>query len=163
MPTDPTAREVETARRLKYEQRFWSRVEKQPNGCWLWLRGKCQGYGTFWDGRRHARAHRYAYEVAVGPIPAGLELDHLCRNRACVNPMHLEPVERRTNILRGVAFTAENARLTHCPKGHPYAGTNLYLRPDGAHRECRTCRKAEQLARTRRCQETRRREGTNAH
>lgn len=162
--TEPSARDREEARRLsKYERRFWERVEKLPSGCWVWLRGKCQGYGYFWNGRSHVRAHRFAYEHCIGPIPAGRELDHVCRNRACVNPAHLEPVPGRENILRGVGITAILAKRTHCPQGHPYAGDNLYARPNRTHRECRICRKEEQRRRTARCQEIRRREGGHVH
>ena len=82
--------------------RFWSYATPEQNsGCWLWLGATTDnGYGSFWaDGRSH-RAHRFAYAQFVGPIPSGLTLDHLCRNRICVNPKHLEPVTDRENILR---------------------------------------------------------------
>ncbi len=86
------------------EERFFDKVFYDTvAGCWLytssWDRG---GYGTFWDGTRHQRAHRWAYEHVVGPIPDGLQLDHLCRVRCCVNPDHLEPVTNHVNVLRGV-------------------------------------------------------------
>lgn len=87
--------------------------------------------------------HRFAYEVFVGSVPDGLALDHLCRQRACCNPEHLEPVTIRENLLRGETSTAENAAKTHCHAGHPLSGANLYIRPDGqAQRGCRTCRRA---------------------
>jgi hypothetical protein len=86
------------------------------------------------------RAHRVIWEMTHGPIPSGLEVDHLCRNRACVNPRHMALVPHRENTLRGMAPTAINARKTHCPAGHPYDGENTYMAPDGW-RQCMTCRR----------------------
>ena len=83
-------------------------------------------------------AHRYAYEELVGPIPEGLQLDHLCRNRSCVNPDHLEPVTCRENLRRGETLNAANLAKTHCPAGHPYAGENLSITAKGF-RECIEC------------------------
>ncbi len=118
-------------------QRFCSQVEFTED-CWLW-RGWIEhhGYGRFRaDGKRYY-AHRWAYEAMVGPIPDGLTLDHLCRNRACVKPDHLQPVSNKTNILRGDSPSAVNARKTHCPQGHEYTPQNTY----GWHgwRLCREC------------------------
>ena len=127
--------------------RFWSKVEKTV-GCWIWTACKTKfGYGWFQMGRQAGPrlAHRLAYESAVGPVPEGLTLDHLCRNRACVNPAHLEPVSRGTNVLRGVGFSAENARKTHCSSGHPYSGDNLDRRPKS--RRCRECHRIEERER----------------
>lgn len=110
------------------------------NGCWVWTKNKdSDGYGRFPlnDGTTTS-AHRAAYETWVGEIPAGLTIDHLCRNRACFNPDHLEPVTVKENILRGNGLGARNARKTHCPQGHPYEGTNLVVRPNGQ-RRCREC------------------------
>jgi len=110
--------------------RFWAKVDKQPEGCWVWQAGKdWDGYGIFHACGRSWRAHRWAYESLVAPIPDGLVIDHLCRNRACVNPDHLEPVTDRVNILRGEGVAAVNADKAACDKGHP-------LPPD---RKCRTC------------------------
>lgn len=122
------------------------------NGCWEWIGPKVgRGYGNIvWrlPGKprryRHKVAHRVAYETMRGPIPDGLTLDHLCRNRGCVNPWHLEPVTSRENTLRGISPAAVNARLTHCKRGHPLSGDNLRLvqSPSGKRgRSCRTCAK----------------------
>lgn len=117
---------------------FTSRsVVDADTGCWVWQGAISNGYG--WMGRKDYRGgvHRWAYLCLVGEIPEGLHLDHLCRNRACCNPGHLEAVDGRTNILRGVAPSAVNATKTHCPEGHPYTPENT--RPNRKGRECRTC------------------------
>lgn len=114
--------------------RFWAKVEKTET-CWLWRAHRLPtGYGQFYFDGQMRYAHRVAYELFVGPIPAGLTIDHLCRVRACVNPDHLEPVTNRENILRGVAPSALNARKTHCIRGH------VFLRLDTrGHRDCGKC------------------------
>ncbi len=124
--------------------RFWAKVDKRgPEGCWDWTASTAGGgYGSFAvGGRRKTPAHRYAYEAAHGPIPEGLHLDHLCRNRRCVNPAHLEPVTQQENIRRGEGGKYWAAK-THCPAGHPYAGANLLMSTNergGPVRRCRTC------------------------
>lgn len=112
------------------------RVKVDDNGCWLWVKSlDDKGYGTQAkvDGRR-LRPHQLAWELLVGPIPEGLELDHLCRVRRCCCVDHLEPVTHKVNLSRG-----DYALRTHCPQGHPYDEANTYINPRGA-RECRTCR-----------------------
>jgi hypothetical protein len=103
-----------------------------------------RGYGWFTvtlGPRRRVTmyAHRLAYELLVGPIPPGLELDHLCRNPSCIRPDHLEPVTHAENMRRGTSGDHQR-RKTHCPSGHPYVGDNVYVDPKG-HRFCRPCRR----------------------
>ena len=121
-------------------ERFWRKVDKSGD-CWVW-RGplNAYGYGNFHiEGKTH-QSHRLSYESLRGPIPDGFEIDHLCRNRRCINPDHLEPVTPYVNNMRSFSFAAVNARKTHCPKGHPLDGDNLYRHPNGG-RMCRTCRR----------------------
>lgn len=137
------------------EQRFWPKVDKngpipeyapQLGPCWLWKSGlNVGGYGAFQVGRGKRAAHRFSYELLVGPIPVGLQLDHLCRVTACVNPAHLEPVTCRENLLRGETWQARNAAKTHCPQGHPYDAANTVTEISGS-RSCRTCRNERKRA-----------------
>ena len=114
--------------------------------CWGWPHAKLNGYGFVRIDKRPLRVHRVAYELLVGPIPDGMCLDHLCRNRACFNPKHLEVVTRGENVLRGDGIAAKNASKTHCKRGHPLAGDNLLLKANayGMSRQCRTCRNERQ-------------------
>lgn len=113
-----------------------------PSGCWLWTGAiSTHGYGITNYQRKQIRAHQAAYQVWVGEVPAGLQLDHKCRNRSCFNPEHLECVTPRENTLRGEGITAKAARATHCPAGHAYDEQNTYITPKG-HRDCRACRAA---------------------
>jgi hypothetical protein len=135
-----------------FETRFWSKVEKSHSGCWIWTGAKNDtGYGMLLRGvpaKGRIRAHRWLYEKTNGPIPPGLELDHLCRNRACVNPRHLEPVSHRENILRGIGPSAVHAKKTHCIRGHEFTPANTKRLPHG--RECVECRRMHNAARSRR-------------
>lgn len=120
------------------EARFWQKVDRgRLQDCWLWLGSidKC-GYGRFWVGDRLDGAHRFAWELFIGPIPEGYELDHLCRVTHCVNPAHLEPVTHRENMGRGV-----KASQTHCIHGHEFTPANTVRRPNGT-RACRACANA---------------------
>lgn len=121
------------------EQRFWAKVRKTST-CWLWT-GKLNqgGYGILKVQGKQTRAHRYAYELLVGPIPEGLTIDHKCRVRRCVWPAHLEPVTRTENVRRGDGITARLQRRTHCKNGHPFNDHNTRWRADGRGRVCRTC------------------------
>ncbi len=127
-------------------ERFWTKVEFTET-CWLWTSTRDQGYGKFYDGSRDVRAHRWAYEFCVGPIPDGLTIDHLCRVRCCVLPDHLEVVTGRINTLRGFGPPALNALKTHCLRGHPYDEANTYVFPGTGWRRCRTCFREEWAAR----------------
>jgi len=130
------------------EQRFWEKVARGGSGdCWTWLGGRnTNGYGTFYlrrdDGRSPSVvAHRFAYEQLVGRIPAGNELDHLCRNRACVNPAHLEPVSHHENMARSPhlrAMVRTRRTQTHCMRGHPFTPDNTVVNRAGR-RSCRIC------------------------
>lgn len=131
----------------------WSQIQagiqNQANGCWIWVGLKNpQGYGRV---SRYARdsvkknfsIHRVAYEAIKGPIQAGMVIDHLCRNKACCNPEHLEAVTSRENILRGVGASALNAKKTHCINGHEFSIQNTLVRKNGSNlrRVCRQCRR----------------------
>lgn len=107
-------------------------------GCWSWPGRESFGYGRVEMDGRVLMVHRVVYERLRGPIPDGLCLDHLCRNRYCANPDHLEPVTQRENTLRGVGVTARNARKTHCLNGHEFD----YISPKRGGRRCLTCNKA---------------------
>lgn len=123
----------------KYLETFLSRIVVNEC-CWDWDGAHFKtGYAETWDGRRPLYAHRVSYELWVGPIPDGFVIDHLCRNRGCVNPEHLEAVSQRTNILRGTGMSARHAVKTHCPKGHEYTAENTYNYPNKNSRECRVC------------------------
>lgn len=121
--------------RAQFEEQY----KVQADGCWLWT-GKINNadYGTMQVFGGYALAHRLSYELFVGPIPEGLVIDHLCRNRTCVNYEHLEPVTNQENLLRSpITQAGKNARQSHCPQGHPYEADNLMV--FGGSRFCREC------------------------
>jgi hypothetical protein len=146
--TYPVVRAIDSQAALAY---VLDRVEVGGE-CWDWTGTLApNGYGSaaLRDGTTGApvtmRAHRVAYEVLRGPIPAGLTLDHLCRNRRCVRPSHLEPVTAGENVLRGEGVSAKHARTTACPRGHEYTPDNTYVL--GGRRTCRACHRAKERVR----------------
>lgn len=131
------------------EERFWAKVDVTP-GCWYWNGATANaGYGSFRFKGRNMGAHRAAYELFIGAIPKGLELDHLCREPACVNPAHLEPVTHLVNMLRGDNPIANHARQTHCRNGHEFSPANT-MWSSAKGRRCRTCNTAYNARRDRR-------------
>ena len=125
------------------EEQFWAKVDA-TGICWEWTGYTDDGYGRVTTGPRGSsgqQAHRVAWEYLVGPIPPGLQLDHLCRNRRCVNPDHLQPVTPKINTERSASPSARNIRKTHGPRGHEYTEANTRILPNGA-RTCRICGRA---------------------
>jgi len=119
-----------------------NKIRVAENDCWEWTGAiQSRGYGCVGYSGKTTLTHRLSYELLVGPIPEGLHIDHLCRNRACCNPGHLEAVIQGVNTLRGVSFSAINATKTHCRHGHEYTADNTYTDKRGS-RSCRTCRTA---------------------
>ncbi len=134
-------------------ERFWSKVDKNgPVGqhrpdlgpCWVWIAGKrADGYGRFDVNGRPERAHRFSFEMTSGAIPKDMVLDHLCRNRACVNPDHLQLTTRKGNAVApgsmvGRTTGEKNRAKTHCPKGHEYTPENTRVSKRGL-RHCKEC------------------------
>jgi len=126
--------------RYNRKLRFLDKISTvDDSDCWTWgASTNTDGYGIFKIDGVVKRAHKVSYEFFIGFVPDGLEIDHLCRNRSCVNPLHLEPVIHYENTKRGDAGVNSRAK-THCPTGHPYRGENLRVGPNG-HRYCRRCR-----------------------
>lgn len=126
--------------------RFWKRIDRRgPNECWEWVGAvTANGYGRFSprvDGVMHRQmAHRVAYEALVGQIPDGLVIDHLCRNRRCVNPAHLEAVTQLVNVMRGEGVGVINAAKSECLDGHEFTPENTYMTPRGG-RACMACQR----------------------
>ena len=128
----------------KVLERFLVSFDVEPSTlCWLWRKSpNTSGYGSMHVNGRKAPAHRFSYQHFVGPVPDGLELDHLCRRPPCVNPDHLEAVDHRTNMLRGNGIGSMNASKEQCKNGHPFDLVNTYYRKakgGSVVRQCRAC------------------------
>ncbi len=119
--------------------RLMAKVVKQEGGCWVWTGLTRAGYGRIKDKGHMVSAHRATYEHFRGPIPAGLQIDHLCRNRSCVNPDHLEPVDNRTNAMRGSAPSIALYLKQRCSKGHDLSTGNYYVLKSRGARLCKEC------------------------
>jgi hypothetical protein len=134
--------------------RLMAKVTEDERGCWVFNGALNKGYGVIGvsdptDGKwRAVSAHRVSYTHAKGPIPEGLDLDHLCRNRACVNPEHLEPVTRRENLLRGATLPAEELSRTACGRGHAYTPQSIW-HLNRSTRCCKICRNLDRRLRAR--------------
>lgn len=130
----------------KIDRLFWSHVDKTES-CWLWTAGKTRGYGYL--GLKHytlekpvrISAHRLSWQLFVGSIPDGMQIDHLCKNPSCVRPDHLEVVTPKENNHRSDSPSAVYAKRTHCRNGHPYEGDNVRVAKSGnkTYRQCVTC------------------------
>jgi hypothetical protein len=127
--------------------RFWSKVEiGKKDECWPWMAGGKEGYGWFGlSSKKQFACHRITYEMFFGSIEEGMELDHLCRNRKCVNPFHLEVVTHLENVRRGQAGIY-NRLKTHCPQGHPYDESNTSYKPQ-KWRQCKACGREKAMIR----------------
>lgn len=129
--------------------RVMDRISFCDGGCWEWT-GEVspKGYGKLKFKGGTFYAHRFIYALVCEPIPDGMQIDHLCRNRCCVNPDHLDVVTNQVNATRGTGWAGQNARKTHCPQGHPYEGDNLRLTSKG--RECWICVRKQKSAQKKR-------------
>lgn len=137
LPGRPPERRPSPAMVATAEARFWKKVDR-TEGCWTWTAStNGAGYGVLAMSRDGMKvlAHRFSYELAYGPIPPGLVIDHLCRNTRCVNPSHLEAVTQKVNNLRGGSPSSQQAKQTHCKRGHEFV---LERTPSGR-RRCRRC------------------------
>lgn len=135
------------------EERLWEKVE--PTGfCWEWTGAHLQsGHGRFYVAGRVVQAHRFVYELLVGEIPDGMQLDHLCRNTSCVNPDHLEPVTHAENLRRS---PVRGWAKTHCAKGHAFTKETTYIRPGNGRRMCKVCYHERDVMKVARKKEARR-------
>lgn len=126
-------------RRSRTWEEAFARFTDKSQGCWQWTGTLTKNnYGLIRANGKSQLAHRWSYEHHVGPIPSGLVIDHLCRNRACVNPDHMEPVTNEENLRRGAGYALRNGMRTACIHGHEYTPRNTYISPSGDKR-CRTC------------------------
>lgn len=130
------------ARKVDPLDRLMGRVTK-TDSCWIWTGALRNGYGAIGVEGKTLYTHRYVYQRVVGPVPTGLDLDHLCRNRTCCNPDHLEPVTRQENLRRAAIYRSP---VTACHNGHEYTAKNTYTNPSG-YRTCKSC-KAERQTRS---------------
>ena len=119
-------------------ERILRAINVDDNGCWRWQKSLRHGYAQIWAHGRVDIGHRVSYSEFVGPIPAGLTIDHKCRVTDCVNPEHLEPVTHQENVRRGMAVAGINARKTECHRGHAFTPANTQIRKNGS-RLCLTC------------------------
>jgi hypothetical protein len=122
------------------EERLWKRYEVDgETGCWNWTGAiSNRSYGSIYFEGRMQKAHRVMWRLERGEVPEGLDLDHLCRNRLCINPAHLEPVTRSENLRRSPLMDRHSGR-THCIRGHGFTAENTRLKPGNGHRVCKTC------------------------
>lgn len=141
--TSASSKAMHAARRRPVEDRFMAFVMPEPNsGCWLWMGClNTHGYAKFQVSGHGIAGSRWAYQHFVGLIPEGLQIDHKCRVRCCVNPDHLRPLTQKENILCGIGAAALNAQKTHCVNGHEFnkANTYLHVRLGTLRRCCRIC------------------------
>lgn len=134
---------MRTRKRTPIFDRLMARIDAS-GVCWEWTGATTSGYGVIGRGGRgdgNALTHRVMWEEMIGAVPQGLDLDHLCRNRACCNPDHLEPVDRATNVARGLRQRGYRKGILHCPRGH------LYDRSNAKQRKCSTCKNESQRVR----------------
>jgi len=126
-------------------ERFLEKINVANSGCWEWTGAKCRGYGVIQISSKSKKAHRFIYAYYYDELSSDLTIDHLCRNRVCVNPLHLEQVTARLNILRDMGTAAINFRKTHCPQGHEFTPENTYIYPNHKKRGrgCITCIKQQ--------------------
>lgn len=135
--------------RTHVEARFLAKVVRLPNGCWQWTGARRGKYGGFTVAGASVAAHRWAFERWIGAIPSGKDMDHYrypqdgCIGPICTNPEHVRPTSTRENVLRSNCVSALAAAKTHCPRGHPYTGENLYVQPSTGGRRCRACKRSE--------------------
>lgn len=140
---------------LQYDPQAFFGMADLGNQCWNWLGSKYQnGYGKV--GKAGYMVHRIAYELTKGTVPADMCLDHLCRNRSCINPDHLEVVTLVENVMRGESHNAVNARKTHCKNGHEFTQANTYIHPKRGTRNCIFCRNEASRRHTSRAKENNR-------